>query len=128
MLFSYLTSEEILALSYTEGGSEEFGLTLCLKLKLRQSSYYCFFFTLTTRNEVDIFYLLNNNYSYTFTVKIKILYFFRYPSEQEFLLRSVPPLMHPKPKKMGNSYDPGCSSYDCPKPNQLPPLPVKPQV
>ncbi|CAG2208284.1 unnamed protein product [Mytilus edulis] len=50
-----------------------------------------------------------------------------YPSEQEFLLRSVAPLKHEKTKKIGHSYDPTCRSYECPKPKQLPPIVVKPQ-
>jgi len=61
-------------------------------------------------------------------LQVNILYYCRYPSEAEFLLRSVPPLMHEGKRKKGNIFDPTCSSYECPKPKQLPPLIVKPQV
>lgn len=43
-------------------------------------------------------------------------------------MRSVAPLKHEKTKKIGHSYDPTCKSYECPKPKQLPPIVVKPQV
>ena len=76
----------------------------------------------------------------TLIIKLKFMYtvtglstgeniiYCRYPSEAEFLLRSVPPLMHESKRKKRNIFDPTCSSYECPKPKQLPPLIVKPQV
>lgn len=75
-------------------------------------------------------YLARKNHHLISTEVIPGIYnspFNPYPSEQEFLLRSLPPLMHEKKKRKENIFDPTSSSYDCPKPKQLPPLVVKPQ-
>ncbi|XP_060077535.1 spermatogenesis-associated protein 17-like [Ylistrum balloti] len=53
--------------------------------------------------------------------------FLPYPSEKEYILRSVKPLVHKKKKALHDPYDPVCRSYDLPKPKQLPPLTQKPQ-
>ncbi|KAL3874904.1 hypothetical protein ACJMK2_037856 [Sinanodonta woodiana] len=50
-----------------------------------------------------------------------------YPSEYEYILRSVKPLQHKKTNRNGNKYDPAWQSYESPRPRQLPPLPQKPQ-
>ena len=54
----------------------------------------------------------------------------RYPSEMEYTLASVKPLVHKRRKVSENPYDPTWQSYshDLPKPAQLPPLAHKPQV
>lgn len=53
--------------------------------------------------------------------------FLPYPTDTEYLLRSVKPLLHEKRKKTDKPFDPTCRSYDLPKPKLLPPLPTKPQ-
>ncbi|KAL4238192.1 spermatogenesis-associated protein 17 [Mactra antiquata] len=52
-----------------------------------------------------------------------------YPGPMEYTLASVKPLMHKKKKSTNNPYDPAWKSYghELPKPQQLPPLPHKPQ-
>lgn len=60
---------------------------------------------------------------------LKSFHFFNsYPTDTEYLLRSVKPLLHEKKKKTDKPFDPTCRSYDLPKPKLLPPLPTKPQV
>ncbi|XP_062581253.1 spermatogenesis-associated protein 17-like isoform X1 [Saccostrea cucullata] len=53
--------------------------------------------------------------------------FLPYPTDTEYLLRSVRPLMHEKKKKTDKPFDPTCKSYDLPRPRVLPPLSSKPQ-
>jgi len=55
--------------------------------------------------------------------------FLPYPTEMEYTLASVKPLVHKRRKISDNPYDPTWKSYnhDLPKPAQLPPLPNKPQ-
>ncbi|XP_060564371.1 spermatogenesis-associated protein 17-like isoform X1 [Ruditapes philippinarum] len=52
-----------------------------------------------------------------------------YPSEMEYALASVKPLIHKKKPSTDNPYDPAWKSYghELPKPQQLPPLHGKPQ-
>ncbi|KAK3092742.1 hypothetical protein FSP39_006778 [Pinctada imbricata] len=53
--------------------------------------------------------------------------FLPYPTDTEYMLRAVRPLLHEKKKKSEKPFDPTCKSYDLPRPKMLPPLPPKPQ-
>lgn len=72
-------------------------------------------------------------FSFFFFVTIFLFNFicgFRYPSEMEYALASVKPLIHKRKPTTDNPYDPTWKSYghELPKPPQLPPLVGKPQV
>lgn len=53
--------------------------------------------------------------------------FMPFPMEQEYILRSVEPLQHPKKCGIKNQFDPAWASYNDKVPRNLPPLPQKPQ-
>ncbi|XP_064603382.1 spermatogenesis-associated protein 17-like [Liolophura sinensis] len=50
-----------------------------------------------------------------------------YPMDMEYLLQSVKPLPVEKKSSPEHSYDPSWKGYNLPRPQQLPPLPQKPQ-
>ena len=54
--------------------------------------------------------------------------FLSYPSETEYLLRSVKPLIRKKAAEKEPLFDPVCASYNSKVPTVLPPIPQKPQV
>ncbi|KAJ8306875.1 hypothetical protein KUTeg_014959 [Tegillarca granosa] len=75
-------------------------------------------------------YLARKNHHLISTEVIPGIYnspFLPYPTEAEYLLQNVKPLLHAKKKKDKTPYDPTCRSYQLPRPQQLPPLSSKPQ-